>query len=657
MKPRAWIASHSISLALAGLTLLAFLLRLASIDQSLFQDEFWTYGVVTGNSLTGVVSDVFSGKGAEASVTPPLHYLLAWVASQFGDPTIWIRVPSLILGTATVPAIYLLGRRIFGSAVGLLAAALLALSPFAIYYSTEARAYATLVFLVTLSTLALLRALDRAGRGWWIVYATSVCAALYTHYTAIFVVGAQALWAFWVYRDRFRTLLIVHVAIVLGYLPWVPGYLEQRRNNPNNIEAIGAIGLNTVGADLHPHEVSVGAFFPSVARILPGHPFLGLESIPGRAGVALVVLAGATAAVAAIVRLARNESPRHLRVHAPSVLIAILALATPLGLLAYGAVGPDLYTPRNMSASIPALAIVLGAFLTSGGRRVATVAAALVLAAFAIGAERTFDRDTQRPEFRRVAHFLDDAVGPGDRVVDQSRSELLGSQRESLGPLNPYLKHVQHVFSANEDDAPAWQTAARGGRVFFVRLQAGIYRGLPPLAGPDLRVVLRGVRTYPGLVRLSVGRYQGLVSGKLEGRGGHEVITWSLGKRIVVSGGATRGYVEGLSTAGRRLQVSGWATDAAGRRGVDWVLLFAGRRLLAAGWPRAPRADVAKSLGSGALISGFSLATPAMPHQRLPAPGRLRVFAVVGKRASEVTPAKRQAKAASAVHSGQPSGA
>ena len=57
-----------------------------------------------------------------------------------GDSTVLVRLPSLVLGTAAIPVVFLLGRRVAGTRVGLFAAAILALSPFAIFYSTEARA-------------------------------------------------------------------------------------------------------------------------------------------------------------------------------------------------------------------------------------------------------------------------------------------------------------------------------------------------------------------------------------------------------------------------------------------------------------------------------------------------------------------------------------
>ena len=79
---------------------------------------------------------------------------------KVGDPTVTIRLPSLVCGTAAVPVIFLLGERIRDRATGMVAAALTALSPFAVYFATEARPYATLIFLLATSTL---RAPARVG--------------------------------------------------------------------------------------------------------------------------------------------------------------------------------------------------------------------------------------------------------------------------------------------------------------------------------------------------------------------------------------------------------------------------------------------------------------------------------------------------------------
>lgn len=190
---------------LLGLTLVAFALRVVGMDQSLYGDELFAYEEVEGHSLIGVLREVES---QSIEVSPPLFFVLAWLSAKLGDPTIWIRLPSLIAGTALVPVVYLLGSRTVGRPAALLAAALTAIAPFAIFYSAEARPYATLAVLAALSTWSMLRALESPRRWWWVVYAVAAAGAIYTHYTGVFVLGAQALWAGWGYPRERRSLAV-----------------------------------------------------------------------------------------------------------------------------------------------------------------------------------------------------------------------------------------------------------------------------------------------------------------------------------------------------------------------------------------------------------------------------------------------------------------
>ena len=131
-------------------------------------------------------------------------------------------MPSLVLGTATVPVTYLLGARSAGRTTGVVAAAIVAFAPFSVFFGTEARPYATLMFLAALSTLVLLRALEADRNRWWLVaYAVSGCALLYTQYTGIFILVAHGAWAIWAHRDRVVPLALAQLAILAGYLPWL----------------------------------------------------------------------------------------------------------------------------------------------------------------------------------------------------------------------------------------------------------------------------------------------------------------------------------------------------------------------------------------------------------------------------------------------------
>ena len=112
------------------------------MDDSLFGDELILFNIVHDRSLNDALQIV-----QDTEKTPPLHFVIAWLAATVDDPTEWVRAPSLFFGNATVPVVYLLGTRTVGRAAALAGAAFAALSPYAVLYATEARAYATVMFL------------------------------------------------------------------------------------------------------------------------------------------------------------------------------------------------------------------------------------------------------------------------------------------------------------------------------------------------------------------------------------------------------------------------------------------------------------------------------------------------------------------------------
>jgi mannosyltransferase len=87
---------------------------------------------------------------------PPLYYLLLhyWVAI-YGDTPYAARLLSVLFGTATIPLMYLIGRRLSGPVMGLIAAVLLAFSPFNIFYAQETRMYTLLAFNAAVAIYAL----------------------------------------------------------------------------------------------------------------------------------------------------------------------------------------------------------------------------------------------------------------------------------------------------------------------------------------------------------------------------------------------------------------------------------------------------------------------------------------------------------------------
>ena len=117
-----------------------------------------------------------------------LYYLLLnfWVR-LFGDSEAAVRSLSAIFGALAVSAIYLLGTRLFGRMVGIIAGVLLALDAFIVEYAQTARSYSMLVFLVILSSYFLVVELEQPSKRTRIKYVLTSTLAIYAHYFAVYL--------------------------------------------------------------------------------------------------------------------------------------------------------------------------------------------------------------------------------------------------------------------------------------------------------------------------------------------------------------------------------------------------------------------------------------------------------------------------------------
>ncbi|MEZ5156914.1 MAG: glycosyltransferase family 39 protein [Solirubrobacterales bacterium] len=206
-------------LVVAALTVLGFALRLARYQQTVFGDELSTLYGVDGRSLTEVTSYVSS----DAEISPPLFFILAWLTTKLGSAPELVRLPSLIAGTVSIPLVYLVGARAINRPAGLIAAGVMALSPFMIFYSADGRGYAVAIALLLGSTLAMLEGARTGNARWWVAYGAFSLLAMYTHYTAAFPLVAQFFWLLWAHPSARRPALIANAAAVVAYLPWISG--------------------------------------------------------------------------------------------------------------------------------------------------------------------------------------------------------------------------------------------------------------------------------------------------------------------------------------------------------------------------------------------------------------------------------------------------
>jgi 4-amino-4-deoxy-L-arabinose transferase-like glycosyltransferase len=504
-------------LLVVALTAVGAVVRLLVLHDSLFADELSTYWVVSGRSLTGVISTVHT----DAEITPPLFFALSWLATRIDFTAEMLRLPSYVGGVATIPLVYLLGTRTVGRWAATVAAALTAVGPFMVYYSTEARGYALMMALAVLSTVAMLLAIEGRGARWWVLYAASSCGAMYSHYTAVFFLAAQFAWVLWAHPEARRAALLANLGAVVAFLPWATGLIADL-NSPTT-KLLGLLEPFTFA------NVRVSLEHWSI-----GYPyrFVGLRSVPGVTGLALLGAGVAMGIVAVAARGSLRSLLRRAAADRRLILIVALALAAPVGEAAVSLVGNDVFGTRNLAVSWPASALLAAMLLAAGRKPLRLVAASLLIAGFGVGTAMMLKSVNQRTDYRAAAGFIERNSTARDAIIDASvlSPGPVSGLDAALGQSGRVFRagvpqERDHPFGVFDQVLPVSKVvhdavaAAAGGRVFLVSLPGGervpgrlfTYAQLTNAIATRLqRAHYRPVDTqpYPGIIPVAVHTYE-----------------------------------------------------------------------------------------------------------------------------------------------------
>ncbi len=339
--------------------------------QSYWDDEVFTVDLMR-ESFVDMLRTVPKTEGS-----PHLYYVLAWCWAQiFGTGEWGLRSFSALIGTATIPIVYLAARTVASTRGAAIAALLVAANPLLIWYSQEARAYALLACLGSLSFLAFGRALRASPRSlmWWSVIASL---ALVTHYFALFIVAPEAAWLLYSLGVR-RATLTATGAVAAVSLALVPLAMHQSHHAGGLLDT----SLRSRVAQV-PVQFLVGY---GVTALTFGKVALAVM-------VLLVVFAGWLVA----------RSPRDIqRGAARAACIGVLAVMLPI-IGAYG--GADFVKTLYFMASIPIFAIAAapGFAAARTGVIAALIAAAIGLSLAGYVAATPW---LQRPDLRGIAAAL-----------------------------------------------------------------------------------------------------------------------------------------------------------------------------------------------------------------------------------------------------------
>lgn len=236
------------AVALAGVTVVALFFRLYAINHipDIFEGElsFFSAG---GTSFDGMF---LANKGARGPWAPLglLYYLPIYITtSLYGATLTALRMSSTLVGVFTIPFMYMLGRRIGGKGMGLVAALLLALNFLHVGWGrTDIHPHGVTTWPSLLLCVLLLRAFDsrKAIDALWVALAMGITWHQYPSGQSAVAIPIFAVGIYWL-MNRFRfplrwpQLLLLGLGVGIWFIGLPLSYYYPERqislDNPFNL--------------------------------------------------------------------------------------------------------------------------------------------------------------------------------------------------------------------------------------------------------------------------------------------------------------------------------------------------------------------------------------------------------------------------------------
>lgn len=400
----------------------AAVLRLIAIDRdSLWFDEAISYLTAT-LPLEAIIKNTIQDPH------PPVYYglLHLWV-SGLPDSDLAIRLSSLLLNLLLIPLIFILSIELFNSKrIGLLAAILVAISPFHILYSHELRMYTLLMCLALLVVIAYLRAFRTGQWYWWMFFAVTSLAAIYTHLFAWLLLAAIGTYAL-IHRNRKRELvtsIFIGVLLVVLFFPWLLVLAGE--------DQLDAGSLRPVKLDRE------DTYNPLKLVTTPAFLLFGQSStLWYAAGILFFVI---SIGIILIIEVRKSKIENKDRGLLMPILVVVWSIGVPV--IVY-LVRPFFLPERTMAAAAPFLIVLMAWGFTRRGSPLPYLvagAAAIML----IGSLVYLAGDPIKPPYRSAMHYVESNRQDGDVVLHTSDGSYLPALR--------YVDFCNHAVLAGDPD-------------------------------------------------------------------------------------------------------------------------------------------------------------------------------------------------------------
>lgn len=398
MRPTPPFRDGLLRITLAAISLLALVLRLLFLERkSFWLDEATSFHFATMSWQRFVVAIV----PEEPNMT--LYYVLLRGWRHLGESEGVVRGLSALAGAATVPVIYLLGKRLFGTRIGVFSALLLAVNVSHVGASQEARSYPLAVLLVTSATLGLASALEHGSPRRWAAYVAAGALALYAHF--------------------FAALTLVAHAVSLAHPAWRPRALPRRWTSFAAAAGTGVafLAIPLVAMTLARSENRLAQIPPleweqltATFLLLTGGGDNWRETYAGASGYALLALYAGAALL--FLSNGRPLACRGLGAWPRALLVAWTAVPITLA-AAISLLQQPVLVPRYLVVSLPAV-VLLGAagFAALPDRRLGPAALA-VACGLSVPALLDYYARPSDEDWRRTTAYVLTGTLPGDGIL------------------------------------------------------------------------------------------------------------------------------------------------------------------------------------------------------------------------------------------------
>ncbi|HEX3979672.1 MAG TPA: glycosyltransferase family 39 protein, partial [Acidimicrobiales bacterium] len=357
---------------------------------------------------------------ATTDVHPPLYFTVLWASIRLiGVGDFAVRVPSIWFGIVLIPLVYLLGKEAYDRRTGAVAAVLVAVGPYTVWYSQEARMYAMLMVFSVLALWAQVRIFHRGGWYPWVIYTLASVAMIATQYFGMWQLLVQQLVFVGAIVVRFhrrerpgrllRAWLFSAVPLVLALIPLGLMMKGQFTVHQATGQAFGGTATATVAGGITIYSVITNFGYAAfgfhsnvvMSDVISLWPFimLGALAMLGRRATSVTYLFAA-------------------------------AVAVPVGVMfVLGQFQSSLGDVRYVSTIVPVLFLLIARGITGVARKNVALTA-VVVAIVAVMAVALFDQqfsssNPRRYNFREAIARVDAHARPGDTILyDPVNSQL-----------------------------------------------------------------------------------------------------------------------------------------------------------------------------------------------------------------------------------------